>query len=709
MVKSYLRMVKNAVSKVKSSKLKGLNGKETKEKLDELKDALGLKSRAEAVAFAALFDRSCSGRSSDMSDLAHYFDCSDVEVYELKSAVEALKERNLIIQTNPGDPRLVHRDYMVTNYVMECVTENRKPDVDEAQHVEHTFNRYDFCSLVGKMVEDLSVTCEELFLMVTAVEDEYGSMTFIKHCRMQIPEVRHRVLFYDICCDYLGNCKTLDISCTDKQSFSDVDATLDDIYNGSKGMAIKEKCELLNEKHLLLRLNLIELSDNKNRMGLTDVGKKLLLEDDFNIFCKEYNELDRYQFADVIASFVHNQDEDANASRMRRITKEILKIEQNNPQFGFVGKLQGAKVLERALFYILCDSCVKEARGINVVKELSALFTIKDRKAALFSLKAEKHILQELGLAELNKMAGIFGETQVLSLTDKGKELFFEEDASFYMSEVSTKNSIQACSITEKNLFFSDELQSQLQRVENAMQEENYINIVSRLEEKGMPKGMAVLLYGSPGTGKTETALQWARKCGRDILPVDISEAKSMWYGESQKQVKKIFKDYKTLCQRSEKKPILLFNEADALFSTRLSLNGRGDGSSVQQTENAIQNIILEEMENMDGIIIATTNLEGNLDGAFERRFLYKIRYDKPGTAAKQRIWSDKMPALSEEDVKRLADEFDFSGGEIDNIVRKATMDEVITGQTPDINILRTLCKEERIANTSNAKIGFLN
>ena len=65
-------------------------------------------------------------------------------------------------------------------------------------------------------------------------------------------------------------------------------------------------------------------------------------------------------------------------------------------------------------------------------------------------------------------------------------------------------------------------------------------------------------------------------------------------------------------------KPILLFNEADAVFSKRKDVNN----GNVAQTENAIQNIILEEMENLDGILIATTNLADNLDGAFERRFV---------------------------------------------------------------------------------------
>jgi SpoVK/Ycf46/Vps4 family AAA+-type ATPase len=77
-------------------------------------------------------------------------------------------------------------------------------------------------------------------------------------------------------------------------------------------------------------------------------------------------------------------------------------------------------------------------------------------------------------------------------------------------------------------------------------------------------------------------------------------------------------------------------------FSPNVKSIGSGN---VDQTENAIQNIILEEMENLDGILIATTNLTENLDKAFERRFLFKIRFDKPTLEAKTNIWKDKIPA----------------------------------------------------------------
>ena len=52
------------------------------------------------------------------------------------------------------------------------------------------------------------------------------------------------------------------------------------------------------------------------------------------------------------------------------------------------------------------------------------------------------------------------------------------------------------------------------------------------------------MLYGEPGTGKTATVYELARKHKRAVFKVEISETKSMWFGESQKLVKKIFTDY---------------------------------------------------------------------------------------------------------------------------------------------------------------------
>ena len=150
--------------------------------------------------------------------------------------------------------------------------------------------------------------------------------------------------------------------------------------------------------------------------------------------------------------------------------------------------------------------------------------------------------------------------------------------------------------------------------------------------------------------------------------------------------------------------PILLFNEADAVFGIRQE----GAGSAVDKMENSIQNIILQEMEDLDGILIATTNLTCNLDKAFERRFLYKIRFEKPSVEAKSRIWRTMIPELGEAEALQLASDFDFSGGQIENIARKKTVKSLISGETPTYTQIREYCQEETIGDSPvRRKIGF--
>jgi SpoVK/Ycf46/Vps4 family AAA+-type ATPase len=230
----------------------------------------------------------------------------------------------------------------------------------------------------------------------------------------------------------------------------------------------------------------------------------------------------------------------------------------------------------------------------------------------------------------------------------------------------------------------------------------------SRLEEKGLPKGIAVILYGAPGTGKTETAYQLARQTKRKILHVDIAESKSMWFGESEKKIKKIFTDYRMLCKscrrHRENTPILLFNEADSIFGKRLTQVQH----SVDQMLNTMQNIILQEMESLDGILIATTNLTENLDDAFDRRFLYKIKFDKPTEEARASIWRSMIPDLSELDVHTLASKYDFSGGQIENIARHYAIDNILHDRGEDVlSMLIRHCDNERLDDKEQKKIGF--
>jgi SpoVK/Ycf46/Vps4 family AAA+-type ATPase len=219
-----------------------------------------------------------------------------------------------------------------------------------------------------------------------------------------------------------------------------------------------------------------------------------------------------------------------------------------------------------------------------------------------------------------------------------------------------------------------------------------------------MRTGFACIFSGPPGTGKTETAYQMARETGRDIMLVDIANTKSMWFGESEKRIKAVFDRYRGIVKNNGLVPILLFNEADAVFGKRRELAESRNGPD--QTENAIQNIILQEMENLNGILIATTNMTSNFDKAFERRFLYKINFEKPDLESKRLMWQSFIPALTDSNAENLAVKFDFSGGQIENIARKSAVSFILKGAAPDISSLETFCGEESFEKPASG-IGF--
>ena len=299
-----------------------------------------------------------------------------------------------------------------------------------------------------------------------------------------------------------------------------------------------------------------------------------------------------------------------------------------------------------------------------------------------------------------------FGDDMNITWGSKAKELIFEGDNALYLNQASIKElgKIENKDIKVKELFYNPVNEKDIERLENLCKEETFQEMRKRLEEKNLPKGLTILLHGAPGTGKTETVMQIAKKTGRSILHVNIQEIRNCWVGESEKNIKKVFDTYKNC--NDGLKPILLFNEADAIISKRSSLDGDRN-ASVTKMENSIQNIILEEFEKFDGICCLTSNMTDNLDSAFDRRLLFKLKFENPTLEVKQRIWKNKMPELSDEDSKRLATDFDLSGGQIDNIVRKSEMDYILYGKKPDIEQLIDFCKKEKLQKSETKRIGF--
>lgn len=266
-------------------------------------------------------------------------------------------------------------------------------------------------------------------------------------------------------------------------------------------------------------------------------------------------------------------------------------------------------------------------------------------------------------------------------------------------------NGMTECkNIEAKTLFYNEKEGTQIERLKNILSKDQLPLVQERLHEKGMRTGVCILMHGAPGTGKTATAFELARQTGRDIIQMNVTDFKDKYVGESEAKLKAIFDKYNLICEKSKVAPILLLNEGDAILSKR-TMNVE---KSVDQMSNALQNILLQEMENLKGIMIVTTNLTVNLDKAFERRFVFKVQFEKPGKEVKAKIWKSMIEDLNEEDSMKLAETFDIAGGEIENIARKTIMEYALTGKNPDIEMVKEFAKEEKINEVNRpAVVGF--
>ena len=317
-------------------------------------------------------------------------------------------------------------------------------------------------------------------------------------------------------------------------------------------------------------------------------------------------------------------------------------------------------------------------------------------------LEKGTHPLQLAGLVEHSDSNGQV-EADAWKMTDAAKERFLVEvDCTVPIQD--DKNIQKAESITAKPLFFNAAVSKEMAQLESLLQEDRFAAVQENLAKHGMRRGFACIFYGAPGTGKTESVLQLARKTGRGIMIVDVPNLRDKFVGETEKNTKAIFDKYRKVCKNSKLAPILLFNEADAVLCKR----NEGATESVDKMENAMQNIILQEMENLEGIMIATTNLTNNLDKAFERRFLYKIEFPKPTQNESKHIWHAMLPEISETEAFELAKQYSFSGGQIENIARKQLVNAVLTGEDKvSMEAIQEACKTELFKNSSMKRIGF--
>jgi len=389
---------------------------------------------------------------------------------------------------------------------------------------------------------------------------------------------------------------------------------------------------------------------------------------------------------------------------IEELENEAGKLLEENGEFTYFKAIKEFDLTfnQTVLLYYIVWKTLSGVEGISINPIISAISSSKRESIKFFqSLYSGSNPLISNNLIE-SRNSGFLNDIEFY-LTDKNCQILAKDNIVIPSGNISKKNSIKAESISAKTLYYNDTENQQLINLHGLLKENKYSELRDRLNAKNLPLSLNVLLFGGPGTGKTESVLQLAKNSGREIIKVDISSTKSKWFGESEKLIKKIFIEYAEYSEKCDLTPILFFNEADAILSKRTT----GSDSGTQKTENAIQNILLEELENFEGIFFATTNMAQNLDSAFDRRFLYKIEFTKPELKQRIAIWESKLPNLTTDDYFKLGSQFELSGGQIENIVRKSEISQVLYNTTPSFEAIVSDCLSEK-NDQSKSDIGFL-
>ena len=386
--------------------------------------------------------------------------------------------------------------------------------------------------------------------------------------------------------------------------------------------------------------------------------------------------------------------------------EDILMVEElGHPDFQFFRGLHEIGFyemshIEQVVLLIYCDQFVSHGPEPLLFGDVSSQ---KHRD----ELIRGKNCLMEKGIVEGASLDANCGdrsdsrrERSILAADICGKLFYGMKDLIPYSSLTKQVEVIKSTSILKRDLFFDEKDISNVARVRKLLDPKTYRDVMTRLNSRGHRNAVMCLFYGAPGTGKTELAKQFARETGRDIFIADPAKLNASFHGDSEKNYRQLFRNYRYFAKISPEAPILLLNEADALLGKRLTEIRQ----AVDTILNNVQNILLQELEDFEGILIATTNLTEGLDAAYARRFLFKVIFHKPSVSVREKIWRSVVPELSQYEATTLARAYDFSGAQIANVAIKRDIDEVLDGETPDLKKMMYYCETEQFASEDESK-----
>ena len=214
-------------------------------------------------------------------------------------------------------------------------------------------------------------------------------------------------------------------------------------------------------------------------------------------------------------------------------------------------------------------------------------------------------------------------------------------------------------------------------------------------------RAITALFHGASGTGKSMTAEALAKELNLNLYPIKIQEIVSCYVGRTAKNISDVFKDAK------DAEAVLVFEEADAIFSSRLS-----EGSHHATYINQEISTLLCELDKFSGIVILTTNLAERIDKAFLRRIRHHLEFPMPDATARAEIWKKHFPKDApigqDVDFRKLGRDYEVSGGIIRNIVLKAAFEACCDGQVITQEIIEKIAMETTATDVRRSiVIGF--
>ncbi|WP_347841209.1 ATP-binding protein [uncultured Draconibacterium sp.] len=310
----------------------------------------------------------------------------------------------------------------------------------------------------------------------------------------------------------------------------------------------------------------------------------------------------------------------------------------------------------------------KNHRGLLPTGE-TALYILAghdiDKRLEIAGLFDEEHLFAQKNILYLEpvppgepKMSGkLILDDEYIDLFISGKISRPKLGSDFPAQRIFTNFTWQNLVLKAKTLNEVYELETWLNYNEQLLEKWN-------LQDKIKP-GYQVLFYGPSGTGKTLTACLLGKYTGRDVYRVDLSMVISKYIGETEKNLSGLFN------KAENKNWILFFDEADSLFGKRTNVRDAHDKYANQEVS-----YLLQRVESYKGLVILASNMKGNIDSAFTRRFNAFVEFELPGVEERQKLWELYLPAKkflqSNIFPEELATNFELTGANIVNIVQYA-------------------------------------